>query len=185
LNFIQKRRRLLQCSALTLFCLMSASTLPLAQDRTQPATEKWRPKEGIYAHPDKDFISQCGESGYVAVSLGEKSVNGDEWSCRVIKLTDTAPGAIRLDLTCDDYNLAENIKDPNPYERKFKEVMLLRKIDGKSMFLQKTLNGKFKGPDWRAAYCPENAQRSYTEARTRDRAEAARKAAAESPKQEK
>jgi hypothetical protein len=82
-------------------------------------------------------------------------------------------------MTCNDYNLAESIKDPTPYERKFKEIMLLRKIDAKSIFARKTLNGEFKHPDLRAAYCPEEAQRMYTEAMERDKAEAENKATEE------
>jgi hypothetical protein len=30
-------------------------------------------------------------------------------------------------MTCDDYNLAEYIKDKDPDNRKFKEILLLRK----------------------------------------------------------
>jgi hypothetical protein len=96
-------------------------------------------------------------------------------------LTDTAPGAIRLDMRCYDYNLALSIngRDPSAYERKFKEIMLLRKIDGKSVFVRKGQNGKFKGPDWRASYCSEDAQRLHAEATARDKAEAEQKAADE------
>jgi len=39
----------------------------------------------------------------------------------------------------------------------------------------KTLNGKFEGPAWQADYCPDEAQRRYTEATARDRAEVAYK----------
>jgi hypothetical protein len=47
------------------------------------------------------------------------------------------------------------------------------------MFVRKTVNGKFKDPDWRAAFCPEDGQRRYTEAKARDKAEAEQKAAEE------
>ncbi len=80
-------------------------------------------------------------------------------------------------MTCHDYNLALSInsRDPNAYERKFKEVMLLRKINGKSMSVRKTQNGKFKDPDWQADYCSEEDQRVYTEAMAKNTAEAERK----------
>jgi len=81
-------------------------------------------------------------------------------------------------MTCYDYNLAEFIKDPNP-EREFREIMMLRKIDEKSMVVRKTLNGKFKDPDWRASYCSEEDQRLHAEAKARDRAEAEQKATEE------
>jgi hypothetical protein len=53
------------------------------------------------------------------------------------------------------------------------------------MFVRKTLNGKFKDPDWRASYCPEDAQRMYTEARARDKGEAEQKATEERSRQGK
>jgi len=150
----------------------------LCAGHRQPATEKWRPKEGTYAEPGVNFGLRCGEFGDFIIELNEKSISGNEWSCKITKLTETAPGAIRLDMTCYDYNLAEFIKDPNP-EKEFREIMLLRKIDGKSVFVRKTQNGKFKGPDWRASYCPEEAQRMHTEAEATNKAEAERKAAEE------
>lgn len=145
-----------------------------AQDSTKPAAEKWRPKDGLYASPDKDFESQCGEYGDVIVELAEKSISGNEWSCKITKLTDTAPDAIKLDMTCYDYNLAEslNSRDPNYEDRKFKETMLLKKIDEKTVFVRKTLNGEFKDSRWQAAYCPEEMQRSYSEAKAKNKAEA-------------
>jgi hypothetical protein len=84
-------------------------------------------------------------------------------------------------MTCDDYNLAGFLypKDPNADERTFKEVMLLKKIDDNAMVVRRTRNGKFTDPNWRASYCPEEAQRIYTEAKAKDKAEAEQKAAEE------
>jgi hypothetical protein len=159
----------------------SAGTSTFAQGISKPATEKWRPKEGTYAEPGANFSLRCGEGGDVIVELKDNSISGNEWSCKVTRLTDTAPGAIRLGMVCYDYNLAESInsKDPNPEERKFKEIMLLRKIDEKSMFVRRTVNGKFKDPDWRAFYCPDEAQRMYIEAVASNKAEAEQKAVEE------
>lgn len=179
MSFKRKHWPLLQCSTLVLVCLIGASAPAFAQERTKPVTDKWRPKEGTYAAPGQDFIDRCGEFGDFIVSLAEKEISGNEWSCEVTKLTDTAPGAIRLDMTCNDYNLAEDIHDPKPEERKFKEVMLLRKMDKESMLVRKTLNGKFKGSGWHASYCPAEQQRLYTESRARDQAKAAQKATEE------
>lgn len=156
-------------------CLTDLSTLVLAQDDAKPAAEKWRPRDGLYAGPGKGFIEQCGEFGDVILELGKREISGNEWNCKVTRVTDTAPDAVKLDMTCDDYNLAEFIDnhDPNPYDRKFKEIMLLRKIDEKSIFVRKTANGEFKYPEWRAAYCPKDAQGAYAESLARSRAEVA------------
>jgi hypothetical protein len=168
-------------AAFALTLLSSPITTAFTQDIAKPATGQWRPNEGTYAAPGADFGLRCGEFGDVIIELDKKSISGNEWSCKITKLTETAQGAIRLNMTCYDYNLALfiNSRDPNAYERKFKEIMLLRKIDGKSMFVRKTVNGKFKNPDWRASYCPEDAQRMYIEAVASNKAEAEQKAAEE------
>ena len=91
----------------------------------------------------------------------------NEWSCEINQLTDTAPGAITLNMTCHDYNLGLSInpRDPNVYERTYKEVMLLKRMNDKAISVRKTLNGKFEGPSWQADYCPDEAQRMFAEAR--------------------
>lgn len=181
MNCHQHSGRVLLHAAIAFTLLTSATTTGFAQDIAKPATEKWLPKEGTYAAPGADFSVRCGEDGDVIVELKDNSISGNEWSCTITNLTETAPDAIRLNMTCYDYNLALfiNSRDPNAYERKFKEIMLLRKIDGKSMFVRKTLNGKFKNPEWRASYCPEEAQRMHTEATASNKAEAAQKAVEE------
>jgi hypothetical protein len=143
------------------------------QDSSLSSTKRWRPKDGTYAAPGKDFDGQCGEFGDVIIEFADKAVSGNELGCRIDKLRDTAPGAIRLDLICDDYNLAISIGYPE--DRKFREIMLVKKIDGDTISVRKTLNGKFTAPAWRASYCPEEKQRWYREAKERHRAEEAQK----------
>ena len=157
--------------------MLSGVVSTFAQDGGQPAAEKRRPKDGKYASPGKDFESQCTDLGDLDIQYADKSVSGNEWSCKINKVTDTAPGAIRLDLTCDDYNLALalNPRDAKAEERTFKEVMLLKRINEKSLSIRRTLNGKFKDPSWQADYCPESSQRSI-EDKERIQTEAVRKA---------
>ena len=145
----------------------------LAQVNTNPAIANWRPRDGLYAHPGKDFDSQCGEYGDIIIGLAEKSVSGHEWDCKVTKRTDTSPDAITLNMTCSDYNLAATLfpRDPKSEEKKFKEVLVLKKINKKSMSVRKTLNGKFTGASWQTDYCLENWQRSYIESRAKTEAE--------------
>jgi hypothetical protein len=160
---------------------MGVSAPAVAQDNTKQAMEKWRPKNGTYNVQGRDLIARCRESGDLHIEWVERTISGNEWNCKITKLTDTAPGAIRLDMTCDDYNLAEFLypKDPNADERQFKEVMLLKKIDDNAMVVRRTRNGKFADPNWRASYCPEDVQRMYREAKAKDKAEAEQKAAEE------
>jgi hypothetical protein len=163
LNCQQRSRRVVAALAFLIACLLAGAPVScLAQQSAKTSTDKWRPKDGLYASPDHNFEIRCGESGELEISLSEKSVSGNEWSCKINRLTDTAPSAIKLDITCDDYNLALSIdeRDPNAYERQFKEVMLLKRIDEKSISVRKTLNGQFKGPSWQADYCSEDVQRT-------------------------
>jgi hypothetical protein len=154
---------------------MLVTTLPaLAQDAAAPATPKWRPKAGVYAVPGKDFEEACGEFQGFIVELAENAISGSEWNCKVSRLTDTAPGAIRLDMTCDDYNLAGSLNEPE--DKIFKEVMLLKKVDEKRIVFRKTVNGKFKYPEYPASYCPPDAQRAYLESKAQSKAEAEQKA---------
>ena len=72
MNSKQKHWPLLQCSTLALAGLMGAAAPAFAQDGTKSMTDKWRPKDGIYAAPDEDIIRQCRDSVGVIVSLSEK-----------------------------------------------------------------------------------------------------------------
>lgn len=170
-------------AALFLACMLSAAGPVFAQDAAKPEAVKWRPKDGIYASPGKEFDGECREFGGLVIKLAKKSVGGNEWSCKIDKLTGTAPDAIKLDMTCDDYNLGLSINpnDPNLYERKYKEIMLLKRVNETAISVRKTSNGKFKYPGWRANYCPEEAQRMYLDAEAREKAEAEQKAADEHP----
>jgi hypothetical protein len=147
-----------------------------ARDAAPSNAPKWRPKAGTYANPGKGFAETCGEFGDLTVELRDKSVSGHEWSCKVGKLTDTGPGAIRVDMTCFDYNLAEDLKKPEDTE--FKEVMLLKKMDGTSMLVRKTVDGKFKDPEWKAVYCPQDAQQMYRDATAENQTKIEREKAA-------
>jgi hypothetical protein len=106
------------------FACLIASASTHAQDTTKPAIEKWRPRDGIYVHAGKHLVERCGDSTELFVELRERSVAGSEWNCKVERFTDIVPDTLRLDLTCNDYNLAQDIDnhDPNPYDKKFKEV---------------------------------------------------------------
>ena len=159
---------------LLLIGLLGIATPAFPQDGAKQTVEKWRPKEGIYAVPNKNFESWCGEFGDLFVELAAKRIGGHEWSCDITRLTDTEPGAFKLNLICDDLNLANSLKMPE--EAQFKEIMLLKKTDDNKISFRKTMNGKFRGSPWRVSYCPHENQQTFKESRARDKAEAARKA---------
>ena len=166
-----------QQAMVVLVCALGVAAPAMAQENAKSAVEKWRPKDGLYAAPGNDFKDRCRDSTEIAIELAKKSISGSEWSCEITKLTDTSPDSIRLDMSCSDYNLAEylNPKDKDS-DRIFKEIMLLRRLDARSVSGRKTTNGKFTGSDWRASYCPDDIQRSYIELQARYKAEASQKA---------
>lgn len=168
LNCKQRDYRVIAALVVSVVCMFAGPTPCLSQESAKGTTEKWRPKDGLYASPDKNLEMRCGEFGELAISLSEKSVSGNEWSCRITRLTDTTPSSVKIDMTCYDYNLALSLdeRDPNAYERKFKEIMLLKRVNDTSMSVRKTLNGQFKGPSWQADYCPEDVQREHIEQAT-------------------
>ncbi|MBR0774441.1 hypothetical protein JQ543_02590 [Bradyrhizobium diazoefficiens] len=145
-----------------------------AQNAVAPALEKWRPKDGIYAAPGKDFAASCDEANNIAIELKDKFVSGNEWGCRVTNVLDLDPSSIKVEMTCSDYNLANSINRPE--DTQFKEILLLKRINPATISVHKSSNGKFKYPAWRAAYCPMATQRSYEEANSRAKQEAKQKA---------
>lgn len=146
-----------------------------AQGIVPPPIEKWRPKDGIYASPGKDFEADCNEAHYIEIELAEKSVSGNEWSCTITKRTNTAVDEIQVDMTCYDYNLTQTLypKDPNAGERRVKEVMLLKRLDNGAISIRKTVNNKFTDSFWRADYCPEQVQRTRLERKAEAKLKAA------------
>jgi hypothetical protein len=157
LNCDRENSRAVAKAALALTCLLSAAALAFAEESARPATEKWRPKDGVYAEPGASFNARCGEFGDTVIELAEKWTSGGEEGCKIIKLTDTSPGAIRLDVTCTE------IDRETPY----KEIIVLKKMDEKTIFLRETQNEKFKRPGGPFSYCPEEFQRAYIEQKTK------------------
>ena len=177
MNCKQNNRRIPLQAGVFLACLLSASVPAFAQESAKPATEKWHPKDGLYAVPGAKFNDRCLDRTEVFVDLADKSIGGSEYDCKISKLTHTGPGAIRLEAACTDVNR----EMPSP-ETPVREVILLKKIDEKTIFYRGTANGKFKEASARYSYCPEDVQRMHIEAKARDKAEAAQKAAEERPK---
>ena len=169
-------RRVVVQMAVALACLTTTGTTVLAQVNAKPAIERWQPRDGLYGLPGKDLEASCGHNGVIILQLAEKSVVGDEWDCTVTGRTDTAPDAIRLNMTCADVNL-EPPKGSNSGEQEFKEVLELKRLSANSLLGRKTQNGIFpKAASWQVDYCPEKWQRSYIESKAKDKMEAEQKA---------
>ncbi len=152
--------KLNQMKRLTLRLTFGALLLPCAglslhaQEGPKSVSGNWRPKDGTYAKPGPNFKARCGEYGDTQIGWNDKSISGGEEGCTIAKLTDTAPGSIRLDVVCFSAERGEE---------NYKEIMLLKKIDEKTIFVRETQEGKFTRPGGRMAYCPDEQQRMYRE----------------------
>jgi hypothetical protein len=82
-------------------------------------------------------------------------MGGNEQGCKITKLTDTAPGTIRLHVTCT------TLEQKKPH----RDIVVLKKIDDKTILYRPATNGKFKYPGERMSYCPEEAQRLFTDSK--------------------
>lgn len=127
-----------------------------AQEGPKSTSGKWRPKGGTYAEPGPSFDARCGEYGDAQIDWSSNFISGGEEGCRITKLSDTAPGSIKLDVVCHSAERGE---------RSYKEVFLLKKIDEKTIFVRETQDGKFKRPGGPMAYCPDEMQRTYSDSK--------------------
>ena len=141
--------------AFTVGYLIGIATPALAQDVVK-SPAKWRPKDGHYVFAGENSAEQCKILSDFLIELRKKRVIGNEsFNCKVTKLTDVTERAIRLDLSCDENGIDDDDDDDPKHARLYKEIMTLRKIDGKSLFMNITKKGKFNLPESRISYCRE------------------------------
>jgi hypothetical protein len=134
------------------FLISNASMAP-AQQQSTTATEKWRPKDGVYAG-SRNFKASCTDAPDLFLNLAKKSISaGGEELCKIVKLNDTDPGAITLDVKCTD------IDRETPY----KKIIRLKKINDSKMLWQATADKRltFAYPGVEISYCPDDAQRAH------------------------
>lgn len=136
--------------------LIGTAMPALAQDVVK-SPEKWRPRDGSYVYAHEKSDEACKTLADTLIELRKKLVVGNEsFNCKVMRLTDVTEGAIRLDLSCHESDLDED--DDPAHARMHREIMTLRKIDGKSLFMNITKNGKFNLPESKLSYCGKAAE---------------------------
>lgn len=137
-------------SAVVFACLIGTSVCAQAQGSQKPASEKWRPRDGLYIEAGTTLTGPCEGTAPFLFELSKKRFVVDERSgCKVMKITDTAPGAVRLDMTCNE---SETAGDDDGKD--YKEIMTLRQIDDGSFFMHLTDKGKFMRPEFQVNFCP-------------------------------
>ncbi len=155
MDYKQKSCRIFLRTTFSLIWLLGTALPIFAEGSTKQVKENWRPKDGIYAGAG-EFLKSCGDAPDLFVDLANKSFNGGgEEDCKIIKLTDTARGAVAFDVSCT------SVEKEAPY----KKIIILKKLDEKTIFWRSTVDGKFKYPGVRVSYCPEELQRSGQKAK--------------------
>lgn len=148
---LNRMKRLTLTLTLVALLLPCAGLSLHAQEGPKSASGKWRPKDGTYAEPGPEFDARCGGYGDTQIDWSSNFISGGEEGCKITKLSDTAPGSIRLDVVC--YSAERE-------ERSYKEIILLKKIDEKTIFVRETQDGKFRRPGGPMAYCPDELQKA-------------------------
>jgi hypothetical protein len=147
-------------AVLVFLTLSSVTASAAAQDKTKPVPvdEKWRPKDGLYGIRTCQERDKGEDEQVVVIELAKKSINPFEQYCTITRLTDTAPGSIRLDVACTDVLTDEP----------FPEVFILKKVDNDKIFVRETQEGKFTRPGGRMAYCSDEDQRAYLDSQKKN-----------------
>jgi len=143
-----------------------------AQDASKPSVPKWRPKDGVYSVPGPNFDTRCSDQAEAYVELADNLIGGDEYSCKISKMTDPTPGLIRLEAACSDAQT----------EKTKRELILLRRIDDRT-FSWRLATAGAKDPGTKFSYCSDVVQQTYRENEARSKAEAEQKATGENGRQ--
>jgi hypothetical protein len=141
--------------------ILGISTVASAQDASKIAASKWRPTDGIYAVPGANFSARCRDQAEAYVRLADNLIAGNEYGCKIKKMTDTAPGQLKLEAACSDAQ-TETTKN---------ELILLKRIDDRT-FSWRHVTAGTKDPGIKFSYCPEDAQQTDRENEARSKAEA-------------
>ena len=129
-----------------LACATGAPTAILAQQGTNLASKKWRPKDGLYIDADAKLTGPCEYESRYLLELSKRSFIVDEaYGCRVMRIIDTAPSALRLEMACRASEITG--------QKAGTEIMTIRKIDDESFFMKLSRKGEVATPAWRVNHC--------------------------------
>ncbi|MGY4400753.1 hypothetical protein [Bradyrhizobium sp. USDA 3315] len=143
-------RRLLQ-AVFVFLSVSSGTSSAVALDKEGQAGENWRPKDGIYGARACAGLGRDEDEEVIVIELAKKSIAAFEQQCTITRLTDAAPGSIRLNVACTD------VLTDNP----FPETFILENIDTRKIFVRETNENKFTRPGLQMTYCPDKDQNRY------------------------
>jgi hypothetical protein len=127
-------------------CTISTPPTLAQQGAKAVGAQQWRPKDGLYFDAGAKLTGPCEDEGAFLLELSKRSfIVNESVGYRIAKIIDTAPGALRPDMTCDASEITG--------DKAHTETMMLRKIDDESFFVKWSRKGEIAGPAWRANYC--------------------------------
>ena len=132
------------------------------KDAAQKAA--WQPRDGVYASPGADFDDRCMKSGDAVVRLAQSAVSIDGTSCYVAHVSVEPPNSVSLNVNCGGSLVIGN---GSKVEGAPVEAITLSNADDQSVIFRRSRNGQALGSDRQLRYCPEAAQRNFTESKAK------------------
>ncbi len=119
--------------------------------------ELWRPPNGIYATPGEGFDERCAKSGDATIDLSHNFLSSGSDRCRVGIIHDLKSSAgmdLRVDCGQNQAVKPKTMKLPYPMiDTSGDEIVSLKKIDDRTILLQKFRNGQPTEPAKQLVYC--------------------------------
>jgi hypothetical protein len=137
-----------------------------AQIELEKAAAKaaWQPRDGVYASAGADFDDRCLKSGDAVVRLAQSAVSIGATSCYVSYVSVEPPNSVTLNVNCGAQAAVArdgSIRGSNPAES-----VTLSKTNDQSVLFRRSRDGQAVGSERQLRYCPEAAQRNFTESKT-------------------
>jgi len=135
----------------------------IEQDK-EAAKTAWQPRDGVYASAGADFDDRCMKSGDAVVRLAQSALSIGDTSCYVAHVSVEPPNSVTLNVSCGGGLL---MKNGSTFQGAPVEAITLSKVDDQSALFHRSQNGQAVGSDQQLRYCPEAAQRNFTESKAK------------------
>jgi hypothetical protein len=127
----------------------------------------WRPRDDVYATSGTNFEDRCLKASDATIEIAERSISSGTDKCSVTFIRDE-PNAIRMFATCSrepnaQGSISRTGEGGSTLAPTSSETIILKKIDDKTVLLQKGKNGDFIDSGKQLSYCGQEAQRLHAQ----------------------
>ncbi len=142
-----------------------------AENRAKSEQEKpaaktaWQPRDGVYASAGADFDDRCMKSGDAVVRVAQSALSIGGAGCYIAHVSVEPPNSVTLNVNCGGRGVVTS--NGSILGSNFTESVTLSKIDDQSVLFRRSRNGQALWSDQQLRYCPEAAQRDFTESKTK------------------